>query len=121
MYSEPIHFKRGNTFRRHVHIIDRQTGSPINVAGYTFWFTVKTEPRKQPDGEAIFTLDNGAITRIDEPNGVIEIVIPDSVTKDFDLRAYYCDVQMKVPSTNDIETPIEFVLLIQPDVTRRTT
>lgn len=97
-----------------------QGGVPVNLTGYSIWFTAK---------KAITDADNatGAIQKtvgagveiVDAPNGQIRITLAPSDTATItQTTTYQCDVQLKAAGVTS--TPDKGTMTVEIDITQAT-
>lgn len=115
--------KRGDTFKTTLYVKD-VNGSPQNVTGWIFWFTVKRFAT-DPDQNAIFQARSddlsGAVTIDVAVTGQVTVRMPAFSTRlfpDTPTRVVW-DVQSK-NVVGEIATVDEGKIKITPDVTRAT-
>lgn len=82
---------KGDYFNTSV-IIKDNSGSPINLTGYTAKCSIKDSPGASTSYDAVCT--------IDAPNGLVDITFPSSVTSGIAAGDYVWDFQVTNPSNN---------------------
>ena len=90
----------------------------VNIADARIWFTLKDDYDKT-DANAEFQLTTEDVSEIkitDAANGLAEIYIKNTHTKDLDGQSYYFDVQIK-ETGKEPRTVIRGSMKIKPDVT----
>ena len=109
-----LQIKRGDTWSRTIYFEDAD-GNPININGWTVFFTVKAKT-DDPDSAAIISK---TITVFSNPNaGEAEIALSSTDTAQV-IENYLFDIQIKT-SNNEIITVLEGILTITQDITTRT-
>lgn len=117
---------RGDTLAFVVQVLDPTYGTPVDITGWEFWFSVKYSVA-DPDAYAVFA-DNSAsmtgnVTIVSPPvQGKVSVRMPADKTRQFpDTRALLAyDVQGKDPA-GDVRTIELGTVSVFPDVTRATT
>ena len=104
-------FKR-DTVSIVVNVTNASTGAVIDITGYTFWFTAKTN-ETDADGSAV--IQKTVTTHNDPTNGQTTITLSTSDT-DQDVGNYFYDIQMKDGSGN-ITTLVKGILKVRQDIT----
>lgn len=93
-----------------------ENGSPINITGWTIFFTIK---RNLTDSDAAAVIAKTITSFPDAVNGEAVITLDDTETDDLQ-GDYYYDVQMKKP-VGLIKTIVKSIIRFEDDVTLRTT
>lgn len=121
-YPAGVHsIKRGDDYELDVAVVDNVTGQPIDITGNRFWFTAKHR-LFDADVDAVIAKDSvTGIAVIDGPNGRARIFIDDTDTVALTKRSVLrYDVQWE-DSNGGIHTVDSGDLIVELDVTRRTT
>jgi hypothetical protein len=95
--------------------IKDNVGSPVDITGYTFFFTVKTSD-SIPDSGATIQKD---VTSHTTPASGISAIICSSSDTDVATGRYYYDIQMK-DTGSAISTLCKGFITFEQDVTVRT-
>lgn len=110
-----IEIIRGDNEAIKVKFIDHQTDLPIDITGFTVYFTVNTTKRDNNDDDAIIKKD--VTNHTDPTNGETVILLSTSDTN-LEPKSYYYDVQFK-DDDGKIKTVIVGNLNVILDVTKR--
>lgn len=95
-----------------------EDGNPIDITGYTVYFTVKKKPdADDDDSSAVIKKDVSVHT--DPTNGETSIEIAKADTEDVEPRRYVYDLQLK-DASDKIASSKFGVLEVIPDITNRT-
>jgi len=87
-------------------------GVAIDITGYKFWLTAKSNPT---DSDADAAIQKTVTSHSDPTNGITAIVLTKTDT-DIDVGTYAYDIQMR--DTNDkITTLVKDDLIIKQDIT----
>lgn len=100
-------------------IKDKYTKEPVDLTGSSFKFTVK-EDKTKPDSEALFQLTSAVSTEImivDATNGILEVYIKATHTKNATSGIYYFDLE-ETTSTGKVYTRDLGEIEIIEDVTK---
>lgn len=114
MSSGNIIIKRGDTFRKNINFKD-STGAPINITGWTIWFTIR-----KSIGATSETSDSGSnvvfqqIVTDGDSSGIVSIIWDNT---DIDAKPYYYDIQIK-KMDNSIVSSDYGSFTITNDITR---
>ena len=114
------HIYRGDTIIIEAAI--NQGGEPINITGYSIWFTAKPNIANNDGTSGVVqkTLVSG-IAVTDAPTGRIRITIaPADTAQISQTTTYECDVQVKSPS-GEVTTAARGTMKVELDVTQSTT
>lgn len=103
--------KRGDTFKLSF-TVKTAAGVAIDITGYTFWLTLKTDLSKT-DAQATKQVER--TTHDDAANGKTSLTIDPADTKNY-LGCYFYDVQIKTPA-GIVETFQDGVVVFDDDVT----
>ena len=121
--APPIEVYRGDTILHPFQVVDANTKSPINVTGWTFWFTAKSSV-VVPDVQAQFAQDNivggnGGVTIVSAQQGQgIATVLP-ITTRGFPDGPCCMDYDIQSMDANGVVRTIERgKYVVFPDVTR---
>lgn len=108
-------FYRGDTQTYKITIRDKVTGTPVDITGSTFWFTLKEFP-DLPDSEA--SIQKSVTNHADPTNGVTIITLTPADTGSLSPNTrYYYDFQW-VTNTGDVHTIIAGKVKVLQDITR---
>jgi hypothetical protein len=111
---------RGDSRTWVVNFKDKSTGNPIDITGYTLFFTVKDKNRYLTDAsDSSAIISKNVTTHVDSSSGISQIVITSSDTTSITPKAYIYDIQLK-DSYDRVFTIDSGNFLIDADVTRRT-
>lgn len=95
-------------------VVVRDTNSAaVNITGYTFTFTVDTQPSPSDDTSNLFGI-SGAIT--DAANGRVEFQ-PSTSQTNLAPGVYFYDIQM-ITATPSVRTILSGVLEVKQDITK---
>ena len=114
---------RGDTFQAPVVIVDARTQQPIDVTGWTVWFTSKFA-YQNPDLQAAFRADNipggaGGVTFVDAGLGQVLVVAPPLATYGYGDGPTDLLYDVQVEDAGGVITTVEVgTLTVHPDVTR---
>lgn len=120
--SVVLKMRRGDEFDFDIVVRDTVTGLPVDVTGQPFWFTAK-KSLFDTDDEAQIKHDSneGGIVLVDPTNGRVRVLIDETDTEDLDVRTVLrWDVQWRDLNDN-LKTLASGDLVVELDVTRRTT
>lgn len=94
-----------------------ENGSAVNITGYTYWFTLKTNiDDADPGALQVSIVASGA----DAANGIVYITAPNSITN-IVAQTYNYDVQqVDTSSPQNIRTVLLGKVKVVKDVTRST-
>jgi hypothetical protein len=121
-YPAGVHaIKRGDDYALDVPVVDTVTGDPLDITGTRFWFTAKRS-LFDADVDAVIAKDTTTgITIIDGPGGRARIFIDAADTEALTKRSVLrYDVQWE-DTDGGIHTVDSGDLVVELDVTRRTT
>lgn len=91
-------------------------GAVVDVTGYTFYFTLKSDIDANDPGELQVTaLPSGA----DATNGIVNIDVPAATTTTLTPQTYNYDVQ-QIDNTGNVRTLLIGKVKVVKDVTRTT-
>jgi len=107
-------FPRGDTLTFVFHFKNSDE-TPIDITGYTLYFTLK-EKLSDSDDDAIIKIDES--DHLNPVNGDSRITVPDTDTDDLKGKYYY-DFQLKTTG-GVINTFMQGKIEFKSDVTRRT-
>jgi len=96
--------------------VQNTSGTGIDITGYTFFFTAKTN-NTDADANAVLTKD--VTTHTTPASGITAINLTAGSTGSVSPGRYYYDIQMKDTSAN-ITTLISGFLTVNQDITQRT-
>lgn len=105
---------KGDSVELKVTLTD-SNGNPIDLDGYTVYFTAK-ENYSDSDDDAVIQKD---VTSHTTPASGITTITLDSSNTNIDARYYYYDIQAKDAAGN-IQTPITGKFIVNPQSTERT-
>lgn len=106
--------KRGDTWERVMYFQDANE-VPIDITGWTVFFTVK---RKADDSDDDAVIKKTITTFSNPGNGEADIILT-SIDTDLDIGSYLFDIQIKT-SSDEIITVLEGIITISKDITIRT-
>lgn len=106
-------FARGDDWTLKFTITDAND-APINITGYTFWFTMKLDPDAADPGDAQVTATSGSP---DAANGILYVTVPKAITNSLVPGTYSYDLQQK-DTLNNIETLLLGKVKVAKDITR---
>lgn len=89
-------------------------GVPINITGYTFWMTLKSDPDAVDPGSAQVTATSGSP---DAANGILYVTIPKAQTNSLTPGTYNYDLQQK-DASNNVQTVLLGKVKVAKDITR---
>lgn len=111
--ANPIYIYRGDD--RDLNItFTNAAGAPLDITGYSVWFTAKTDPLL-PDGSAI--LQSIVSTFTSPTSGTATIPITHTQTSGLVAGQYYYDIQYKTAGSK-IYTAVNDFLIVTNDVTK---
>lgn len=113
--NNDIEIIRGDNEAIEVQFIDTETSKPIDITGYTVYFTVNTTKRDTNDDDAIIRKD---VTNHTDPVNGKTVILLSTTDTNLDPRNYYYDVQFK-DDDGKIKTVIVGDLSVILDVTKR--
>jgi hypothetical protein len=93
-----------------------ETGTPINITGYTLFFTVKEEYTSTTDVDAAISKTITSFTSPTIGNTVINLTNND--TENLTEKDYYYDFQLK-DTTGKIASTVRGLFSVTLDITRR--
>ncbi len=105
---------RGDTVNLDITVTDSD-GSAVNITGYTFFFTCKTN-NDDSDDDALIKKD---VTSHTNPTGGITRITLSKTDTDVTIGNHYYDIQMKDLSGN-ITTLTADRFIVEQDITTRT-
>ena len=113
-----IELFRGNTFSKKISLTDKKTSTPIDISGWTFYFTIKKvrDMKNLTDDKAILkktiNVENGA-------DGIVIFPLIPSETSLISPTNYKYDITYK--KTNGVVTTLIYGnFTVLPSVTRST-
>lgn len=109
-----LEIKRGDTWSRTIYFQDAD-GSPIDISGWTVFFTVKA---KTDDLDSAAVIAKTITTFPNPISGEAEIVLSSTDTAQV-IENYLFDIQIKT-ANNEIITVLEGILTITQDISIRT-
>ena len=111
--STAITFYRGDSYSKEFTITDKDSGSAIDISGYTFTLTV--DSKQNPDTPSTTEIFSVAGVITDAANGKVTFT-PTINNNDQTAKKYYYDVQMEDGSTK--RTIIKDTYTITQDITK---
>jgi hypothetical protein len=114
MTSNDINVYRGNDINLNITVTD-SNGSPVDITGYTLWFTVKSD-ENDSDDEA--TIQKTVTSHTDPTNGLTTFELTNTDT-DIPHGTYLYDMQMK-DTSNKITTLTKGYFNVTQDITQKT-
>lgn len=113
--NNDIEIVRGDSELLEVVIEDEETGLPINITGYTIYFTVNKTKDASNDDDAVIKKD--ITSHVDPTHGITDIVL-DGTDTNLAPGKYHYDVQYKDTDDN-VKTVIIGNIIVIQDVTKR--
>jgi hypothetical protein len=110
-----------NVIRGDTHTIDltfRESGTAIDITGYTLFFTVNASNSPTTDSAAV--IEKSVTSHLAPTLGQTRITLAPSDTDSITPGTYYYDIQVKDGSGNITSLPKDKFIIVS-DITRRTT
>ena len=108
-----LNHMRGDNISRSLLIGDRATNTPIDITGYTFYYTLKNS-NDDLDVNAVY--QKSWTDHVDAENGQTNWAVAASVTKDLS-GDYYYDISM-IDNAGEVTTILYGIATFNKDTTR---
>lgn len=108
-------FYRGDTKKYTISIVDKDD-TPVCVNGGKLTFTIK-QSQNDSDVDALLQISEIGVDDCNNPQGIIQIVVPASETNNLPTQKLYYDFQYISPS-GDVSTLIAGKVKVLVDITR---
>jgi hypothetical protein len=99
-----------------IKLVITSNGTPVNITGYSFWFTLKADIDAADPGNLQVTASAGSP---DAASGILYINVNSNLTANLVPQTYNYDVQ-QIDTSNKVQTLLIGKVKVVKDITRST-